>query len=220
MLANSYIEFKHGLIIYNLKVLFLSPLSRFLQKIVRTCFLSLYFRFVYKVKVINHHKIDHSKNYLFVSNHRSLLDPPLVAYASHRPVAFIAKKELFEPLLLRWVITLASAIPVDRSSVKASTMKMVKKALNTDGWSAGIYIEGTRSKIEGQLGKPNSGAIYMAKLAKAPIVPVGVTYTTEKEVRVEIGEPYEIDYKGDLEEQAWSCLEKISKLCDYKMPPG
>ena len=115
-----------------------------------------------------------------------------------------------------------STIAVDREAPDSSTFKEAKKALQNFGlmrpWAVGIFIEGTRSKVEGMLGKPNKGPIFLARLTKVPIVPMGISYRGDREILVRVGKPYEIDYKGDLDEQAWDCLEKISGLCDYGMP--
>lgn len=162
------------------------------------------------------------KNYVFVSNHRSLKDPPLLGLATIQPVAFVAKKELFTNPLLAIFMYATSTISVDRQAAESKTFKEAKKALSSRAlncaWNIGIFIEGTRSTEEGKLGKPNKGPIFIARLAKVPIVPIGISYKSDKEIEVNIGEPYEIDYKGDLEDQSWDCLEKISKLCDYGMP--
>ena len=153
-----------------------------------------------------------------VSNHKSLQDPPLLGLATGLPVAFIAKKELFENPFLAFIINLFSAIPINREKPEVSSIKLAKKALESKGWSCGIFIEGTRSKEPGMLGKPNLGAIFIAKLTNVPIVPIGITYEDAKNIRVEIGQPYYVDPKRDMTDQAWECLEKISRLCDYKMP--
>ncbi len=149
-------------------------------------------------------------------------DPPLLGNALRLPFAFIAKKELFDSFFLKIFMWLSSTISVDRSKTESSTFRAAKKALKSKAlgmaWSSAIFIEGTRSKDPKLLGKPNKGAMFLAKLAKVPVLPVGISYREGKEILVKVGEPYEIDYKADLEDQAWDCLEKISELCDYQVP--
>lgn len=163
-----------------------------------------------------------NQHYLIVSNHLSMKDPPLIGNCIELPVAFIAKTELFRNPFLKAYMYLTSTIEVDRDNPDSSTFKQAKKALQSRAlglaWSVVIFIEGTRSKQAGQLGKPNKGAIFIARLAKVPIIPCGVRYNPDKSISVSFGEPYEIDYKGDLEDQAWTCLEKISKLSGLAMP--
>ncbi len=200
-----------------------SSLSVFVQWFSNIFFVNPYFHIFKKTTIEYTGKApDPKQNYIFVSNHRSYDDPPLLGHSVRYPVAFIAKKELFANPFLRLFMILTSTISIDRESAESQTFKAAKKALQTFGvfkaWGVGVFIEGTRSVNPEMLGKPNKGPIFLARLAKVPLVPIGITYKSPKEIVVKIGEPYEIDYKGDLMDQAWECLEKISKLCDYKMP--
>ncbi len=200
-----------------------SWLSAFAQWVSDSFFLYPYFHF-YKKTTIEFvgKKPDPKQNYIIVSNHRTYDDPPLLGHSLKHPVAFIAKKELFNNPLLNLYLSLTSTISVDRDNAESQTFKAAKKALSHStilkSWCVGIFIEGTRSKLPSQLGKPNKGPIFLARLTRKPIIPMGITYKSNKELVVKIGEPYEIDYNGDLMDQAWDCLEKISNLCDYKMP--
>ena len=183
----------------------------------------LYISLKYKVKVeYSGSKPARDTNYLVVSNHRSNLDPPIISSFLNMPMAFIAKKELFTNPLFSFIISLYSAILIDRENTKKSTFDLTKKALRTrrfaGAWNSSIFIEGTRSKDPDKLGKPNNGAIFIARVNKVPILPVGITYTDKKEIIIRVGEAYELDRKQELEEAAWDCLEKISKLCDYQLP--
>lgn len=167
-------------------------------------------------------KPDSLQNYVVVSNHRSYFDPPLLGYAIGMPTAFVAKKELFSNPLLYLYMVLTSTISVNRENPESQTFKWAKQALSSFGvykaWCLGIFIEGTRSKEEGKLGKPNKGPIFIARLARKPIIPMGISYRGDREIVIKIGEPYEIDYKRDLDEQAQECLVKIAGLCDYDLP--
>tara|TARA_B100001989_G_C24374585_1_gene381133 strand:- start:88 stop:669 length:582 start_codon:yes stop_codon:yes gene_type:complete len=186
-------------------------------------FVAFIFRLKYKVKVeYTGKRPQRDTNYLVVSNHRSNFDPPVISSFMNTPMAFIAKKELFTNPIFAFLISLYSAILIDRENTKKSTFDEVKKALKAKcfgaGWNASIFIEGTRSKDPKSLGKPNKGAIFIARVNKVPILPVGITYTDNKEIIIKVGETYELDRKQDLEDAAWDCLEKISELCDYQMP--
>ncbi len=185
--------------------------------ITRTFFLYPYYKLFFKLEIEGMKEIDWSKNYVLVSNHRSMQDPPLLAHASKTAVAFLAKKELFTNPIFAKLISILGAILLDREKPDASSMKLAREALRTWGWNLGIFIEGTRSHSE-TLGEPHIGAIFVARMAKVPLLPVGITYKSKHHVVIKFGSPYEPDKERGLEEQAWTCLEKISKLCDYKMP--
>lgn len=202
---------------------YFSGLSIFFQWLSGLVFLAPYYRVLHKTKIeFIGKRPKRNQNYIVVSNHRSMKDPPLLGYAIELPIAFIAKKELFENPLLRVFMSLTSTISVNRDSAELQTFKAAKQALKAKAvglaWSVGIFIEGTRSVDPEHLGKPNKGPIFIARMAKVPIIPVGISYREGKQIIIKIGEPYEIDYQGDLEEQTWDCLERISKLTDYKLP--
>lgn len=201
-----------------------SCLSVVIQWLTSLLFLVSYFH-LYKKTTIKFvgAKPNPQQNYIVVSNHRSYDDPPLLGYSIGQPVAFVAKKELFTNPFLYLFMILTSTISVDRENPESQTFRAAKKALSSKSWNKawclGMFIEGTRSKSPDSLGKPQKGPIFLARLCRVPIIPMGITYKdNNKTLIVNVGEPYKIDYKGDLDEQAWQCLEKISKLTDYKMP--
>lgn len=169
-----------------------------------------------KIRIEGWDKVDWSKNYVLTANHRSLSDPPLIASFSRHSIAYIAKQELFEKPPLSWIIKAYGAIPVDRDKPDSSTMKRAKQILVEGEANLGIFIEGTRGETD-LLGSPNVGPVFLAKVSKRPILPVGISYR-RNEVLLQFGEAYELDPKLDNKELAWQCLEKISHLCDYKMP--
>lgn len=202
---------------------YFSWLSIFAQRLSCAIFVRPYFHLIKSTSIeFVGEKPDPNENYIVVSNHRSYTDPPLLGFAIDRPTAFVAKQELFSNPLLYLYMVLTSTIAINRENPESKTFKAAKKALSTvtalGAWSLGIFIEGTRSKDEHKLAQPNKGPIFLAKLTKSKIIPMGISYRGKKDIIVKIGEPYEIDYKGDLDDQAWECLEKISELCDYDMP--
>lgn len=173
----------------------------------------------YKLEIEGKKNIPENKGpCVLVSNHLSYDDIPLIGVTAGYYLAFIAKKELFEMPVLGPFLKLAGVISVDREKLEKSTIKYAKEALQLPGWRVAIFIEGTRSRQEGYLGKPNNGPVYIARLTGVPLVPIGISYGPGRKVNVKIGEAYEVDRAGDLEEQSWECLEKISKLSGKKMP--
>jgi 1-acyl-sn-glycerol-3-phosphate acyltransferase len=183
----------------------------------------LVFNLKYKVKLeYLGNRPARGKHYLIVSNHRSMNDPPIIASYLNMPMAFIAKKELFSNPLFAFLISLYSAILIDRENTKKSTFDLTKTALKTKrfggAWNSSIFIEGTRSKDPQSLGMPNNGAIFIARVNKVPILPIGITYTDKNEIIIKVGEAYEVDRKQELDDAAWDCLDRISNLCDYKLP--
>jgi 1-acyl-sn-glycerol-3-phosphate acyltransferase len=153
-----------------------------------------------------------------VGNHLSNADPPLLAVATDHPLSFVAKQELFEVDKLRQLILLYGAISIDRDKPEVSTFKAVKEVFK-NGWSIGMFIEGTRNKTPGTLGQPHEGPAYFAKILKAKILPVGIIGTNTKWGKgyVRIGKP--IPPSDDLDAKTWEIMQALSDLTGYAMPP-
>ncbi len=107
-----------------------------------------------------------------VSNHASHFDPPLLANCMRRPVAFMAKEELFRVPVLGKLIQLYGAYPVKRGSADRSAIRAALTALE-QGWAVGIFLEGTRTE-NGQITDPKLGAALIAAKAQAPLLPVSL----------------------------------------------
>jgi 1-acyl-sn-glycerol-3-phosphate acyltransferase len=107
---------------------------------------------------------------LLVSNHSSVLDPPLVGGASPRQLSFLAKAELFDiPLFGR----LVNARPVRREGSDARALKTALRVLE-EGKALLVFPEGTRGP-EGTLREAKPGAGMLAVLSGATVVPVLIT---------------------------------------------
>ena len=127
-----------------------------------------------------------------MSNHISAFDPPLLAAIFSRPVRFMAKKELFENPVLRFILFLADAFPVDRGKTDISA---VKKALSVlkNSEVLGIFPEGTR-RPEGKLGTPKAGSVMLAVKSDVPILPIGIKNIKKNgRITVNIGETFRMD---------------------------
>ena len=111
---------------------------------------------------------------VIASNHLSLLDPPVLGTAATRKVHFMAKQELFVPILGD-IYRLLGAFPVRRGGADRAAIKHGIDILMNDQVLA-IFPEGTRSKT-GKLGKAEPGALMMASKAQATIVPACVIGT-------------------------------------------
>ncbi|WP_267384477.1 lysophospholipid acyltransferase family protein [Cyanobacterium sp. uoEpiScrs1] len=127
---------------------------------------------------------------IIVSNHASYFDPPILGGGVGRPVAFMAKQELFDIPFLRKGIQLYGAYPVKRSLGDRGAIRAALNALK-EGWIAGIFLEGTRT-IDGRIHKPKLGAAMIAAKAQLPLLPVCLWGTHEilpKGARIPISVP-------------------------------
>ena len=129
-------------------------------------------RILFKLKVYGKEKVPEPP-YIAVSNHASLVDPPLVGVACKKDdIDFMGKKELFDtPIVWIWARNVG-LISVDRKAKSVSSLKIALKRLKK-GRSVGIFPEGTRSE-DGQLQDAKRGIGFLIAKARVPVVPVYV----------------------------------------------
>lgn len=132
------------------------------------------------VRVHGLERIAPGGSYVFVSNHLSYMDTPVVL--AHIPVQFrfLAKRGLFQIPFLGQHLSRAGHIPVPRDDPRASVKAMQRAAeiIQNKRISLLIFPEGGRSH-DGQLQPFKEGAAYIAIRAGVPIVPVVITGTRE-----------------------------------------
>lgn len=112
-----------------------------------------------------------------VSNHASYFDPPLLSCCIGRPVAYMAKEELFQIPILKQAIQWYGAYPVSRGASDRSAIRSALKYLE-GGWATGVFLQGTRT-VDGRITEPKLGAALIAAKAKAPLLPVSLWGTQD-----------------------------------------
>lgn len=128
-----------------------------------------YFRW----RVLNSDRIPSSGAVILAANHASYLDPPLVGCASHRPIHFAARENLFRfplfgPLIRSW-----NAFPVDRDGGSAKGLRTILSLLNKQLVGVLIFPEGVRTH-DGLLGQAQAGLGMIVIKSQAPVVPVRI----------------------------------------------
>lgn len=180
----------------------------------------------YNYKIIGRENIPAKKaksgKYIYVANHVSIFDPPMVAMAANCPVAFMAKKELFEPgEKLSWLVKRLGAFAVDRAKPEIATFKTVRDIVSTS-WSLGIFPQGG-TRPYGKLEGIKKGFVAIAKNAKADLVPIAIAdwdgYPklkpfTRRNVTIKVGKPISYTLKED--EIIYEWCRQISEMADYE----
>ncbi len=110
-----------------------------------------------------------------VANHGSHLDPPLLGHAIGRPVAFMAKAELFRIPILGALIQACGAYPVKRGTSDREAIRTATARLD-EGWAIGVFLDGTR-QTDGRVNQPKPGAALLAARTGAPLLPVAIINT-------------------------------------------
>lgn len=111
---------------------------------------------------------------VFIANHSSILDIPILLYAANRNLGFIAKKELLKTPIIGYWLKNSKCVPIDRENSRAAIESINEAVKNIkEGNTMVIFPEGTRNK-EGKVGAFKKGGLRIATKSKAPIVPVSI----------------------------------------------
>lgn len=140
---------------------------------------------------------------VYLANHQSLFDIPVLLLAIPGQVRFLAKASLFRIPIFGWALRLGGFVPVDRGD-RVHGRASFSRALDRlqSGVSVLIFPEETRS-LDGRLLPFRRGGLLLALKTGLPIVPVGIHGTLEVQtrrsfairpatVRVRFGAPVEL----------------------------
>lgn len=178
-----------------------------------------------RVETVGLDRLDTSRNYIFMTNHVSNLDPPIQIPLIPRRTSVMVKKELFKTPILGPAMRMASLLPVDRGNRDAGIEAVrAAKAVIAQGINMTIYVEGKRS-FDGKLLPFKKGPFYLAMECGIPVVPmtiVGTHYAMPKArfaikpglVKVIFHSPIEPKDFGDRD----SLMEKVRATIESGLP--
>jgi 1-acyl-sn-glycerol-3-phosphate acyltransferase len=114
--------------------------------------------------------------YVFVSNHQSHYDTPVIFSALPFQLRIIAKESLAKFPVLGWHLKRGGHLFVDRSHPDRAGILRRWRGLVSEGLSLIIYAEGTRSS-DGHVARFKAGSFLLAIEAGLPVVPLSVIGT-------------------------------------------
>ncbi len=155
-------------------------------------------RFWFRIRVEGTEHIPATGPVILASNHRSNVDPVLLACAIRRPVSFMTKIELFVGPL-GWILRLIDQFPVRRGSVDREALRQ-SSAVVSGGGVLGLFPEGGRG--DGDFCTIQAGLAYIMLREPCPVVPVAMLGTERvrrrlgwlplaSPVRIVVGRPIE-----------------------------
>ncbi len=198
--------------------------QKLIYQLVSKLFVLPIYKFVFRGHLIGIENIPQKNAFIMVSNHGSLLDPPLLGHALGRNISFMAKAELFKIPLLGFIIKACGAYPVKRGIVDKNTIKTACKKLSNDN-CIGIFIDGTRQK-NGRVNKPKQGAALLAFKNQKLLLPVAIVNSHRlirfklfipllSKIVIKVGEPVQppqSSSKDDLNSVTIHLQDKINNL--------
>lgn len=163
---------------------------------------------------------------VLAGNHVSYLDPVLLWSGSSRPVAFMAKREIFHGVM-GWALPRLWAFPVDRTGADRAAIATATRVAE-EGGLVGIFPEGTR-RPDGALGEAYGGAAFVALRAGVPVVPVAIVGTGAAwpigrrlprlgRVTIRYGEPvHPGSFEGPRKERVGAMTGEIMRRIDEEL---
>ncbi len=133
-----------------------------------------------RLLISGYEELDKKKAYIFMPNHLSFLDGPLMFMIIPCAVRIIVKKEVFRIPIIGWAMKIAEFIPVDRKGFRGGK-KSIDRAIGLmreKGYDFLIFPEGTRS-LDGKLKSLKRGGFFLAVNSQTDIVPVSIQGTFE-----------------------------------------
>ena len=174
-----------------------------------------YYKIACGLKVYGRENVPKDKFFIVASNHMSAIYPLLLVDAVQRPVAYMAKKELFYKRVARFFLDLLGAFAVNREKLGVSTITTALGIKKTN-WVLGLFPQGTR-ETDGNMDNITRGFAGLAKTLKCDILPVAITGALkedrkpfESKITIRIGKP--IHYNDDTREMVKVWSDKIIRL--------
>jgi 1-acyl-sn-glycerol-3-phosphate acyltransferase len=130
-----------------------------------------------RVETVGLEKLDPARTYIFMSNHVSNLDPPIITPLIPKRTSVMVKKELLSYPILGRAMRIGSMVPVDRGNRDAGIESVrIAKQVVQQGLNMTIYVEGHRS-FDGKLLPFKKGPFYLAVECGVPVVPITIAGT-------------------------------------------
>jgi len=131
-----------------------------------------------KIEISGLENIPIGRSCIFMSNHVSNLDPPVVLPLLPGRSSVLLKQELMNIPILGKAMRLAKFVPVARGNRRDAAQASVEAAADAlrSGLHILVYPEGTRSP-DGRLSVFKKGPFFLAQETQAPIIPIALSGT-------------------------------------------
>ena len=173
-----------------------------------------------RVDVVGLERLTPGRTYVFVSNHQSIYDIPILFWSLPYQLRIIAKASLGRFPFLGWHLRRTGHMLVDRRRPDRARIFGWASRLTTNGLSLIVFPEGTRSR-DGRVARFKGGSFYLALEAGLPVVPLSVIgsrhvmlkgrlATYPGHVRLVVHEP--IDTSGLQDADAREFAERVRQI--------
>ena len=128
---------------------------------------------IFHTKVINKDKLIQDKTCIYVANHQSFLDPPIIGQLFEDEVYFLARKTLMNHPVMEYALPRLNVIPIDQERPDPGSILKVLRTVR-QGKSIVIFPEGSRCE-DGQMHDAMPGiGLILGRLADIPVQPIRI----------------------------------------------
>ena len=177
-----------------------------------------------RVVVAGRELVPRDRACVFMTNHLSNLDPPLLLPEIPGRTAVFLKRSLMKIPVLGYGMRLGDFIPVDRDGRAESARESVRhaSAVLRSGVNVLTFVEGTRSPT-GRLQAFKKGPFFLAMESGAPVVPISIWGTEgmmrKGSLRIVPGAAH-ITFHGALEPGDYASREELMAAVRAAMESG
>lgn len=154
---------------------------------------------IFGIRIVHGNIPQNTKGAIFVCNHRRSLDVYMCYCILNRTMARILTKREYEERIIGRIMKYAGIIFINRKDKKSGKMVqnlMIQTVMH--GGNIVLFPEGTRNRTDEALLPFKYGAVYMAQVTGAPIIPITINRISKREHIVRIGEEMRVGDSDDL----------------------
>lgn len=193
-----------------------SPTYRAIRAVMR-----IVFRLAFRRRIRGLEHLPESGAVMLVANHQSFLDIPLIAVASPRHVAFVARDSLARSRVLSFIMTSCGVVLVKRGKLDRAVLREMLAHLE-GGDCLAIFPEGTRTR-DGRVQPFRAGALLAARKARVQIVPVAIRGTFQawsRAARLPRPAPVSVRFAPAMDAAHPDALEHLQATIDELVGDG
>lgn len=178
-----------------------------------------------KIKTTVLGDVDWNRPVLFMSNHLSMADIPILMTGIPAGLSFVSKKSLERIPFLGWSMKMGGMVFIDRGNTQQAINALNEAAKSTpENMNVIIFPEGTRNRDNiGHLNPIKKGGFLMAKAFKRPIQPVAIIGSQQVQkgnsfalypafVELRLGNPIPVSEDSDVEELMRLYRDEIERI--------
>ncbi len=180
------------------------------------------------MEVKNRQRLQADGPIIYVCNHLSNLDPPIVASVLPRRALFLAKREIFSNPLFSFLLKGWGAYPVSRFSADVKALRWVRSMLELER-AVVMFPEGTRSRDLEGLKKGHIGTAWIASQTGATVIPIGMYGTDDLQnilkvlmpiakIRMSIGKPFKVRQVAEDRSALQQATDEIMSRISMQLP--